>query len=107
MSLLIKGVTTHAALTDVNTPHLLAELENAVCSETEADDKDTAAIAAALISTEDYTYIPSEDLRNSNDAERSTEATEYVMVKEVLLNADLAGCRIKFDGKGHVSFKGG
>lgn len=36
MSLLIKGVTLHAALTDVNTPHLLAELENAVCSETEA-----------------------------------------------------------------------
>lgn len=30
------GVKTHAALTDVNTPHLLAELENAVCSETEA-----------------------------------------------------------------------
>ncbi|MBA7625507.1 hypothetical protein ES703_32937 [subsurface metagenome] len=36
----------HSLLTDVNTPHLLAELEAAVCSETEAD-----TIAAALIAT--------------------------------------------------------
>lgn len=44
MSLLIKGVTLHALLTDVNTPHLLAELEAAVCSETEADNKIAAAM---------------------------------------------------------------
>ncbi len=46
MSLLIKGVTTHAALTDVSTPHELADLVAAVCSETEADTKVSAEATA-------------------------------------------------------------
>ncbi|GAI34200.1 unnamed protein product, partial [marine sediment metagenome] len=41
MSLLIKGVTKHSELTDVSTPHALADLVAAVCSEAEADGKIT------------------------------------------------------------------
>lgn len=42
-------------------------------------------------------------LRNSNDTERTVAAggagATYTKIKEVLLNADLAACRIKFDLK--------
>ena len=49
MSLLIKGVTKHAQLTDVSTPHTLADLVAAVCSETELATAIAthAAVAAA------------------------------------------------------------
>lgn len=40
------GVTKHSELTDVSTPHALADLEDAVCSETEADAKIAAALDA-------------------------------------------------------------
>lgn len=43
------GVTKHSELTDVSTPHVLADLVSAVCSETEA-----AAIAAAAVTKEFY-----------------------------------------------------
>lgn len=36
MSLLVKGVTKHSELTDVSTPHVLADLVAAVCSQAEA-----------------------------------------------------------------------
>lgn len=45
----------------------------------------------------------SETLRNSNDAEKTTTSDTYVKKKEVLLNADLDGCRIKFDLYGQTS----
>ena len=39
----------------------------------------------------------SDTLRNSNNALKETLSTSYVKVKEMLLNADLIACRIKFD----------
>jgi len=50
--------TKHSELTDVSTPHVLADLESAVCSETEADNKIAAAIAslATLIVAETEVY---------------------------------------------------
>ena len=41
----------------------------------------------------------SENLRNSNDGEQSTNSVSYVKKKEMLLNAPLANCRIKFQLK--------
>ena len=38
----------------------------------------------------------SDALRNSNDDEKGTVSATYVKIKEVLLNADLDACRIKF-----------
>ena len=43
--------------------------------------------------------LASNNLRNSNDGEKSTNSTSYVKIKEVLLNADLGACRLKFDLK--------
>lgn len=43
--------------------------------------------------------VPSDTLRNSNDAEKTTNSTSYIKLKECLLNADLPGCRIKFSLK--------
>lgn len=51
--------------------------------------------AVISITTE---LIKSDILRNSNDAEKTTSQASYTKVKEVLLNADLPSCRIKFDG---------
>ncbi len=42
-------------------------------------------------------YIASDTLRNSNDTEKTTASATYVKVKEVLLNAALPVCRLKFD----------
>lgn len=64
----------------------LSKLEDTVCSKVES-----AAIAAT------YTgIIVSDVLRHSNDPIRTTTDTEYTKVKEVLLNADLPVCRLKF-----------
>ncbi|MBA7590696.1 hypothetical protein ES708_32825 [subsurface metagenome] len=41
----------------------------------------------------------SEVLRNSNTAEKNTISEEYVKLKEVLLNADLPACTLKYDAK--------
>ncbi len=47
MSLLIKaGVTKHSELTDVSTPHVLADLVDEVCSESEADTRVAAEATA-------------------------------------------------------------
>ena len=45
-----------------------------------------------------FGIIKGETLRNSNDTEKSTQSSTYVKLKEVLLNADLPNCTIKFDG---------
>jgi len=50
-------------------------------------------ITGATVST----LAVSDDLRNSNNTERSNLATSYTKIKEILLNANLAACRIKFD----------
>lgn len=47
-----------------------------------------------------FTHYASDDLRNSNEPERTTTSATYVKVKECKLNADLAGCRIKFTLQG-------
>lgn len=57
-----------------------------------ASEWQSKAIAAA-----GYTEIASDVLRNSNDAEKTTDALVHTKIKEVLLNADLDACRIKFD----------
>lgn len=44
------GVKKHSQLSDVSTPHVLADLEGAVCSETEADTIAAALIAAKITS---------------------------------------------------------
>ena len=41
----------------------------------------------------------SSNLRNSNDAEKNTALLVYTKIKEVKLNAALANCTIKFDGR--------
>ena len=41
----------------------------------------------------------SDELMNSNDTEQTTMSETWVKVKECKLNANLAGCRIKFDLK--------
>lgn len=50
-----------------------------------------------------FTLVPgevaSDNLRNSNDVEKHLSTDTYTKLKEVKLNADLAGCRIKFDLK--------
>ncbi|GAI32623.1 unnamed protein product, partial [marine sediment metagenome] len=43
------GVTLHSELTDVSTPHVLADLESAVCSETEALELVLATIWRATL----------------------------------------------------------
>ncbi|GAI34201.1 unnamed protein product, partial [marine sediment metagenome] len=46
--------------------------------------------------TVSLTIKVSDTLRNSNDAEKNSTSSSYVNVKEVLLNKDLANCRLKF-----------
>jgi len=41
--------------------------------------------------------IVSDDLKNSNDSEKNTDQTSYTKIKEILINADLANVRIKYD----------
>ncbi len=48
--------------------------------------------------------VVSDTLRNSNDTEKTTDSQTYVKLKEVLLNADLAVCRIKFGIKRGVTY---
>lgn len=79
----------------------LAQLDTAVCSETEADGKITTH---AEDSDAHHTKTPvdtatikaSNVLRNSNNAEKSTNSLSYVKIKEVKLNEALSGCRVKF-----------
>jgi len=58
-------------------------------------DPTYAAVSAPVTVSEDIAI--SNTLRNSNDTAKSTSSTSYVKIKEVLLNAALARCRIKFD----------
>jgi len=53
---------------------------------------------ATIISSITTVAIEASDtLRNSNDTEKPTVSAVYVKLKEVRMNAALAGCRIKFD----------
>ncbi len=46
-----------------------------------------------------FPEVASSNLRNSNDTERYQTNTDWVKVKEVVVNAALAACTIKFDMK--------
>jgi len=45
----------------------------------------------------------SANLRNSNDAQKTTTSASYIKLKETKLNADLPACTIKFDLYGGAS----
>ncbi|GAI60753.1 unnamed protein product [marine sediment metagenome] len=80
------GVTTHAALTDVNTPHLLAELEAAVCSETEADNKIAAATMPIIVrKTADKTLNNVDTLENDNHLLMAIGANEVWQIDIFIL----------------------
>ena len=55
------------------------------------------AVADAVVASVERTTVASAVLRNSNDTQRSTVELVYTKKKEVLLNANLPACRIKFD----------
>lgn len=65
------GVTTHAALTDVSTPHVLADLEDAVCSEDEADEK-VSSVKLFFSETDDLSDITYTHTRKNCTAESWT-----------------------------------
>ena len=108
------GVTKHAELTDVSTPHVLADLESAVCSETEADGKVSAeatarnaAIAAhaALSNVHhtppvDITVATVGDILEQNADTEAGGAYGVTWVKKKEIRLPRAGAyRIKFDIK--------
>lgn len=56
------------------------------------------ATASDIIALEPTIVVEaSSTLRNSNNTERTTSASAFVLLKETQLNDDLAACRIKFD----------
>ena len=97
----IPGVTTHAALTDVSTPHALADLVAAVCSETEADGKITTHAALAIHLLDSIVG----DVEEARDIEsETTDSLTYEKKMEIkLLRA--GAYRIKFNiGSSDPSF---
>jgi len=43
--------------------------------------------------------VASANLRNSNNVEKTTQSVVYIKVKEIVINSDMSGVRIKFDMK--------
>ena len=50
-----------------------------------------------LLPTEDF--VASDNVKNSNDDQKTKSSATYVKVKEIKLNEDLPACRIYFGGK--------
>jgi len=95
---------------DVDGKIALAQLENAVCSETELAN----AIAAHILeASAHHTKSPedtvieerrlNDDIRHSNNTNRVRISTSYGKVKEVLMNEAVDMCRIHFEMKKAVT----
>lgn len=48
--------------------------------------------------------VPSDTLRHSNDTQRQTGNTTWTKIKEILLNGDLEGVRVKFDSHAYDNY---
>ena len=66
---------------------------------TNAEVSDTASIAESkldIAASITIVLTPNDNLQSSNDGQKSTQNTSIVKMKEILLNADMPICRLKF-----------